>query len=119
MEELKVLIELVAELPQMALWVVIGFFVYKVIVIGSVFGLIKFFVGRLYSLLSEAVKARLEIIKIKGSEPKKLNISGMVISGNEHELIAQLSRLKSTTYIHGCDVDKLRSAIDEMKKNEK
>ncbi len=35
MEELKLLIEMVADLPQMALWVLVGFFVYKVVIVGS------------------------------------------------------------------------------------
>ena len=49
MEELKLLIEMVKGLPQMALWVVGLFFAYKVAVIGSVFGLIKLGINKLHS----------------------------------------------------------------------
>lgn len=41
MEELKELIDLISKLPELAIWVLVAFWVYKVIVIGSIFGIIK------------------------------------------------------------------------------
>lgn len=48
MEELKILVEMVAGLPSLALWVVAFFFIYKVSVIGSIYGVIRFVTQRLY-----------------------------------------------------------------------
>lgn len=48
MEELRLLVEMVADLPHMALWVVAAFFVYKVIVVGSIYGVIRFVAAGLF-----------------------------------------------------------------------
>lgn len=105
MEELKLLIEMVGKLPQTALWVLLGFWAYKVIVIGSVYGLIRFGIDKLHSWLT---KPKYELVQAK------VMLNGHVISNTMDELLGQLERLKRTSgaYIHGCDVDWLREAID-------
>lgn len=52
MEELKELIDLISKLPELAIWVLVAFWVYKVIVIGSIFGIIKLFIVKLHSWLT-------------------------------------------------------------------
>ena len=47
MEELQQLAEIINSLPQFALWIFILFFAYKVIFVGSVFGLIRFITGKI------------------------------------------------------------------------
>ena len=105
MEELKILVEMVASLPQMAIWVLVAFWFYKVVVIGSIFGVI-----------------RLAIIKIHDwlTRPKVVNHKlGERLAIDEETLLAlhaQISRIASTNYIHMGDVNKLREAIDLIKK---
>lgn len=41
MNELKEVVDLIAKLPQMALWFAIAFWVYKVTIIGSIYGVIR------------------------------------------------------------------------------
>ncbi len=51
-DELKELIQLVNGLPHLALWVAAGFWAYKVIVIGSIYGLIRFFIEKAHDWLT-------------------------------------------------------------------
>lgn len=41
MDALKLLVEMVKDLPDMAIWVIIAFFVYKTIIVGSIYGVIR------------------------------------------------------------------------------
>ena len=41
MEELKLLIEAIAGLPTITLWVLVGYLVYKLAVVGSIYGVIR------------------------------------------------------------------------------
>jgi hypothetical protein len=109
MEELKLLIGMVADLPQMALWVLIGFLIYKLAVIGSIYGTIRFIVDKLHSWLTN-----------RDQEMRPL-LDGIVITGNVNGLMAQLHRCKhaSGKYIHQTDVEWLREAIDAKLEAEK
>lgn len=113
MDELKLLIEMVAHLPAMALWVLVGFFVYKVAIIGSVYGVIRFVAGRLFDWL-QAKKTR----KVEYKEIRPM-LEGMCIKAETERLIAQLHRLRgkglsiASEYIHSSSVDWLREAIDD------
>lgn len=113
MDELKMLIELVRDLPALAIWLLVAFYGYKVIIVGSIYGVIRFIVERLHSWATTP-KERLERVDIQGV------INGMVItSGNCHsELVAQLNRVRGknlgiqSDYIHTQSVQWLRAAID-------
>jgi len=52
-EELKELVQVVNSLPQLALWVAIGFWAYKVIIIGSVYGVIRLAIQKAHSVLTK------------------------------------------------------------------
>ena len=110
MEELKLLIGMVANLPQMALWVLCGFLAYKLAVIGSIYGVIRFTVEKLHDYL---VKRRTEYKEVRTL------VDGMCIDAAVEPLMAQLHRLKgrktgiASSYIHRSSVDWLREAIDE------
>lgn len=107
MDELKLLIDLVASLPAMAIWVLVGFYVYKVVVIGSIYGLLRFAIDRLHSWLT-------------APKVTQFKLSGMTIDeAVAASLGAQLSRLASTSYIHSSDVEKLKKAIDHIQTEER
>lgn len=109
MEELKMLVEMVAKLPNAALWVLAGYLVYKLAVIGSWFGLARFFIDKLHSWLT---KPKYEMVEAK------VLLNGHVISGTMPELLSQIERIKgrrstSSVYVFDRDVDWLREAIDD------
>lgn len=108
MDELKLLIELVASLPTMAIWVLVGFYVYKVTVIGSIYGLLRLCIIKMHDWLTK---------------PKRIEFTmdGYVIN---NEVAAQLRneirRLARTTsgVIYSTDVAKLSRAIDKVVEEE-
>lgn len=108
MDELKLLIEMVASLPSMALWVLVGFFCYKVVVIGSIYGVIRLAIVKSHDWLTNP--KRKEITPL---------LDGVVISGSMDSLLAQIRRVRnrahqtSSSYIHGGDVIWLMQAIDD------
>lgn len=110
MEELKLLIEMVANLPAMALWVLVGFWAYKVIIVGSIYGVIRFVVTKL-------VEWRTFVPPVR---PVEYKMNGLLI--NEETtlaLTAQIMRLSKTRgYLHQSDVFRLKEAIDGMSASE-
>lgn len=113
MEELKLLIAMVKDLPSMAIWLLAIFFAYKVMIVGSIYGVIRFGIDRLHSWLTTP-KQRLEQVDITGV------INGMTITqdGSHDALVSQLNRLRGkatgirSNYIHSTSVNWLREAID-------
>lgn len=100
MEELKQLLELVANLPALAIWVLVGFFAYKTIIIGSIYGVIRTGMTLLHSW---ATKPKLVEFTLNG-EP--------INNSTANLLKAQLARIHNTNYIHASDVKKLEVALD-------
>lgn len=119
MNELKLLIQLVSELPAMAIWVLVGFYAYKVIIVGSIYGVIRFGIDRLHSWLTTP-KHRLERVDISGV----LNGTTITNDGSHEALIAQLNRIRgkglgiNSTFIHHRSVEWLREAIDAKEKSD-
>lgn len=105
MDELKLLIEMVAGMPTMALWVLIGYLVYKLAVIGSIYGLIRFAIDRLHSWLTHAKQVEYRLGAKTINEDVAQALSG------------QIARVGSSGYIHASDVEKLRKAIDSLEAN--
>lgn len=110
MEELKLLVGMVASLPAMALWVIAFFFIYKVVVVGSIYGVIRFVADKLFEWLRQR--------KVEYKEIRPM-LDGMCIIGETERLIGQLHRIRGkgvkihTEYIHSQSIDWLREAIDE------
>mgnify|MGYP003553173947 FL=1 len=109
MDELKLLIEMVAGLPAMATWVLVGFFAYKVIVIGSVYGLVRYVTGQVFGWLMSPTYKTKEIRPL---------VDGMCISGHLDDLMIEIRRIRGkglgvpSEYAHGASVAWLRKAID-------
>ena len=100
MEELKLLIEMVANLPALAMWVLVGYLVYKLVVIGSIYGVIRLLIERMHSWLTTE-----KIIKY--------SLKGTCIPNDIEPLLTeQIRRLQSGGYIFQVEVDQLREAID-------
>ena len=102
MEELKLLISMVNDLPTLATWVLVGYLIYKITIIGSIYGVIRLLIVKLHDVLI----TRKAVVK-PGEIP--------CIDDTVHAaLIAQINRLKTTRYTHRGDVQKLAAAIDKM-----
>ena len=84
MDELKLLIELVGQLPTMTLWVLAGFWAYKVIVVGSIYGLIKFCVEKAYSY---AIKPKTDFVQIEYKFRNAVMASPAVLDGFILEIV--------------------------------
>ena len=107
MDDLKTLIEAVAHLPQLAIWVVVAFWAYKVVFVGSIYGVARLLIIKGHSAITD----------------KQVNVrpilDGMAITGSLELLILQIKRLSGIhnrnglSYIHKADVDWLRDAIDD------
>lgn len=123
MEELKLIIEAIAGLPTMTVWVLCGFLVYKLAIVGSVYGVIRYAIEQI---------VRLHKDRIDGELRERLNvditgtINGMCITadGTHTELLGQLLRLRGkgtgvgSQYIHTQSVEWLRNAIDDKEKKD-
>ena len=106
MEELKLLVDMVAHLPSMALWVIAFFFIYKVSIIGSIYGVIRLGIMKAHDWLTNP-KPRTVI--------QKIDVAGECITGAHTDLLRQIRRCKRATgqyYIHDSDVAWLTEAID-------
>lgn len=107
MDELRELLSILKDMPSFALWVIAGLLVYKVTVIGSIYGVVRLALVRLFDWLSLRKRQDVEL---------RPTIDGMCINGIAPELIAQLSRLRwkqdPASYIHFSGVDRLRRALD-------
>ena len=102
MEELKLLISMVNGLPALATWVLVGYLIYKITVVGSIYGVIRLLIVKLHDVL---------ITRKTMAKPGEIPC----IDDTVHAaLIAQCNRLKTTRYIHSSDVQNLANAIDKM-----
>lgn len=110
MEELKLLAEMVSNLPAMALWVIAFFFGYKVVVVGSIYGVIRFVAQKGY----EAVVAQQ-----RKSEDRTYEVDKLVITGCFDDLMVELRRLRGkgtnidSNYLHRASIEWLREAISD------
>ena len=119
MEELKLLVQMVASLPALAVWVIVAFYIYKITIIGSIYGVIRFIVSKIHDY-GITQKTRLEQVNLHDK------FYGITINQDEtlDELIVQISRLKGkatgikSSYIHKNSVDWLREAINEKERQD-
>ena len=100
MDELKLLIDMVANLPKLAVWVLVGYLVYKVAVVGSIYGVIRLLIIKGHDW---ATKPKTVALKI-GAKP--------IDESTAEALNAQIARVCSGQYYHMSDVQKLREALD-------
>ena len=110
MNQLQILIDMIADLPEFALWIVAAFFIYKVIIIGSIYGVVKLAITKLYAWAS-----RDKVVN------RKAEVNGMCM-GEEilDQILTQLRRLtgKHSAYLHAEQIHWLAEAITEKEERE-
>jgi hypothetical protein len=104
--EAKELIDLILKLPHMALWILTGVLFYKVVIIGSWFGIARLLIERGYSILTK---------------PREFQVLGLTLTAEVGEDLkfALLNIPTSGKYIYAADVQWLRQAIAEKREAEK
>ena len=125
MEELKLLIEAVAELPELAIWVVAMYFFFKLAIVGSIFGVVRFFILKLHDVLQRRYDAL-----IKEKEPNvvvkqhNIMIHDRFISSIRNDDNGEFERLINRmirprlSYIFPDDISRVHKALDELEKRE-
>jgi hypothetical protein len=122
MEELKLLVQMVASLPSLAVWVIIAFYIYKISIIGSIYGVVRFTASKIHDWA----------ITRKTIPPIQQEISlydltyGIVINDEttQRALIAQMRRLCGknvgidSNYIHMSSVLWLCQAINDKEQKD-
>lgn len=113
MEDLKILVDMVSGLPDMAIWVLGAYLFYKVFIIGSIYGVIRLAINKAHSWLTTPKDSLVNHID-------KINDMGII--GSVSDLLGQLRRIcnihlglenSGSGYIHAADIDWLRDAISE------
>ena len=116
MEELKQLIDLVLKLPAMALWVLAGYLVYKLAVVGSIYATIRFCVDKLHSW---AVRKK-EVYHLykwrEGVDPISEEVKDSII--NSLSRLNAFHRVGSTsTYFHADAAKTLEKIVNDYISN--
>lgn len=122
MDEISKLIELIKELPDVALYILAGFLIYKMFILGSV-------TTAIYKAITLAITKWHDYAKAKEERPFKkdltLEINGLLIRSTEPMFMEQIKRLVGLTtqigsdYIHKSDIIWLEEAITEKMEREK
>ena len=134
MEELKILVGMVADLPDLAIAVILAFFAYKMFIVGSIYGVIKLTVQRLHDAIVFKKTVFVEVEKEKIVE-KKIPVDKIVekkfiyntggdrrfiseeVSESLNELCAEMATFSGTAhgYLHESDVQKAIGILRENK----
>lgn len=99
-DELKLLLDQMKNVPDVALWILGGFLLYKLVTYLSMTGAVVYIVRLLCgTFLGHANK------------PKNLSLHSLVINEDvEIEIRDLLREIRSTGYVHSSDVKELRKA---------
>lgn len=123
-EELKTIVDMIAHLPTLAVWVLAGLLLYKLAIIGSIYGFLRFAIEKVHHYLITVATKPLP------RKEAEVDISGVIngmcitVDGSHKLLIGQLERIKGkgvrsgSPYIHDCSVQWLRKAIDAAEAKE-
>jgi hypothetical protein len=105
--------EVLKEVPEFAIWIMLGLLVYKIIIVGSYFSIIKLFIIKLHEWL---MKERIQITSLK--------IDRHIISCDDtpSNLLEFINSIKNTgatginsEYVHSSDIEWVTEAIKEKK----
>ena len=113
MEALKILVDMVKELPDMAIYIVLAYFIYKTLIIGSIYGAVKFVTKMIHDVMIVKKTQKKEIVEVE----MRGAIDSITITHNLPALMVQIKRIrgirKDSQYIHNQDIEFLCEAIDE------
>lgn len=97
LQELKEILGIIKDLPHMVMWVLAGLLLYKVVVIGSIYGVIKLAIDRLHDWLTRP-RTVTHVWKLESFY--MIDDAKSALSGFLHAKIQ-----RSTNYTHLSDVN--------------
>ncbi len=100
---------LLEKLPELSIWILCGILFYKVIFLGSIFGIIRLFINKFHDYLKGEKKTTISL--------DKHFIMHDTTPGLFLELIASIP--KATNYIHSQNVEWAIEAIREKKERDR
>lgn len=117
MEEIKLLVEAVAKLPNAALWVLLGYLVYKLAVVGSIYGTVRYVVEKVHDVLKQRIEAKtkpiIHLYKWKeGVEPINEEVKDRIIN-TLLRLKAHNDHTSSLAYVHSSLATKLEDLVND------
>jgi hypothetical protein len=124
MNDIKdLLIKILEESPQIAIWVLVIIYGYKVAVVGSIYGVCKFIITTIAKVFEERSKQTMEVERIKAETPKRWVFQDVIINEQaKASLESLLNEIKQessgTSYLHSSDIEKLARAYRESKKTQ-
>lgn len=113
MDVFNSIIELVKALPDLAVWILVIFYGFKVVVVGSIYGTIRFVVDRIAAAWEASRKfPQPKIYSVKG------RTDGIVVCCDDaHAFELLRSASKNGTGLHGPDIDWAVSVLKEANKS--
>jgi len=107
------ILSIIEKVPHLAMWILVGIFLYKVIWVGSMFGVIRLAINTAYKIYEKKKEPVVEVYDIGG-----YFIQG---KGLRDEFLRIISDFKKSSqhpdsklnYIHGNDVEWFRQAVRE------
>lgn len=123
MEELKLLVESIAGLPDLAIWVVAMYFFFKLAIVGSIFGVTRLFINKLYDIFKIKYAPKEIIEKVVTRDVVNvydINFGRFIMEEASEDTYREVDRLlkglirkdKGRQYIHKDDIDRLRDFVD-------
>lgn len=131
MELLNDMMDILKEAPQLAIWVVAIIYGFKVVVVGSIYGVIRYAVGTFACAMNkrtelEHAKLDQELAKLK--EPKSVSLSTssnefgrVIIRDCAPDLLDFLKAMRKGTsdFVHSSDVQYAYEALKEKRARDK
>lgn len=102
MDDLKLLIGMVTNLPALAVWMLVGYLIYKVVVVSSVYGVIRLVILKVHDWATKPKDFKIGVKPINTETAQALNVQLTRLSGN-------------SPYISMYDIKKLQEALDKVK----
>jgi hypothetical protein len=100
MDELQVIVNMVKTLPTLAIWVLAGLLFYKVTVVGSIFGILKLLINKVFEWQAK---------------PKQLKLYDRCIDLETYKALeTQIQRLGTFNWVYMSDVHKLEAWLDTV-----
>jgi len=127
MDDLKILIDTLANMPSLAIWVVVMYFFFKIAVVGSIFGVIRVAIMKLHDWAKTKKESKLVTIETTRDviEVKQLNFGKKCITdviSKEYDLLQDIHNWMSAnnnngpyTYIHDSDIRIVKEFWDKFK----
>lgn len=127
-EDLKILIEAIAGLPTLAIWVIAMYFFFKIAIIGSIFGVVRLITLKVWDYFKTKKESK-EVVReiVRDSyNVYDVNLGKNCIKGVEEELFvlfkdmqSEIRNKDSYKYIHHSNVKELSDFFEEYKKQKK